>query len=114
MTTVVAFVLAAACGALARVEAGRRWNRHDGFALGTVIVNVTGSFLLGLLWNVAPPTLTVLGVGGLGAYTTFSSFARDVAALGERRPLLLVAVYVVASVALGIAAAAAGIWLAES
>lgn len=79
MITVAAFVGAAVA------EAGRRWNRHDGFAAGTLIVNVTGSFLLGLLSNIAPPALTVVGVGGLGAFTTFSSIARDAVALAELR-----------------------------
>ena len=50
--------------------------------------------LLGLLVHVAPPTLTVAGVAGLGAYTTFSSFARDVVALSEVRQFLLAVVYV--------------------
>lgn len=111
MTTALAFVLAAACGTLARAEAGRRWNRHGGFPLGTVIVNVTGSFLLGLVWVRTPSALTVLGLGGLGAYTTFSSFARDAAALGERRRIGLAVGYVTVTVALGVLAAAAGIWI---
>jgi fluoride exporter len=110
--TAVAFVLAAACGALARVEAGRRWNRHDGFPVGTAIVNVTGSFLLGLVWAGLPSALTLLGLGGLGAYTTFSSFARDAAALGELGKLALAAGYISATVVLGVAAAAIGIWIA--
>jgi len=110
--TAFAFALAAATGALARAEAGRRWNRHEGFALGTLVVNVTGSFLLGLLANVASPTFAVLGVGGLGAYTTFSSFARDTAALGERREFRLAGAYVVATCGLGIGAAALGIAIA--
>lgn len=84
MITAVAFAVAAAVGALARAEAGRRWNRHEGLAVGTVVVNTTGSFLLGLLSELTPPALTILGVGGLGAYTTFSSFARDVVALAEQ------------------------------
>jgi fluoride ion exporter CrcB/FEX/tetratricopeptide (TPR) repeat protein len=83
--TVVAFVAAAVAGVLARAEAGRRWNRHNGLALGTLIVNVTGSFLLGLPANAAPLTVTVVGVGGLGAFTTFLSFARDAVALFSRR-----------------------------
>ena len=112
MITAAAFVLAAATGALARAEAGRRWNRHDGVAYGTLLVNVTGSFLIGLASKVAPPALTVLGVGGLGAYTTFSSFARDVVALGEGRRALLALAYVVASCVLGIGAAAVGVALA--
>ena len=87
MITAAAFVAAAIAGALTRAEAGRRWNRHNGFAVGTLIVNVTGSFMLGLLSDVAPTTMTVVGVGGLGAYTTFSSFARDTVALAELRRL---------------------------
>jgi CrcB protein len=81
--------------------------------VGTLVVNVTGSFLLGLLANVAPPTLTVLGVGGLGAYTTFSSFARDAVALSAVRQLSLAAVYIVSTCALGITAAAAGVAIAS-
>lgn len=112
MTTTLAFVVAAAAGALARAEAGRRWNHHDGVAAGTLIVNVSGSFLLGLLSEVSAPTITVLGAGALGAYTTFSSFARDAAALAERRQFVLTASYVGASLGLGVAAAALGIWIA--
>ena len=110
--TAVAFAVAAGVGALARAELGRRWNQHGGMAVGTIIVNVTGSFLLGLLSNIAPPTVTILGIGGLGAYTTFSSFARDAAALAEVGRLALAAAYVLATCVLGIAAAAAGIALA--
>jgi CrcB protein len=112
--TAMAFVAAAAMGALARAEAGRRWNRHEGLAVGTIVVNVTGSFLLGLLSQIAPPALTVLGVGGLGAYTTFSSFARDTVALVEQRRAGLAAAYVGASCSLGILAAAAGLAIAEA
>jgi CrcB protein len=110
--TAVAVIAAAACGTLARAEAGRRWNRHDGFPLGTLIVNVTGAFLLGLLSDVTPPTITVLGLGGLGAYTTFSSFARDAVALAEGHKLVMAGVYVGVSCLLGIGAAAAGVALA--
>jgi fluoride exporter len=107
--TAVTFVLAAAGGALARAEAGRRWNRHDGFPLGTLIVNVTGSFMLGLLSEVAPPTITVLGVGGLGAYTTFSSFARDAVALAETSGLGRAVGYVTSTCLLCIGAAGLGV-----
>jgi CrcB protein len=113
MITAAAFVAAAIAGALARAEAGRRWNRHDGFAVGTLIVNVTGSFMLGLLSDMAPTMTTVVGVGGLGAYTTFSSFARDAVALAELRRLTMAALYVAATCALGLAFAAAGVALAD-
>ena len=109
MITVAAFVAAAMVGALVRAEAGRRWNRHDGLAIGTLLVNVTGSFMLGLLSDTAPTTMTVLGVGGLGAYTTFSSFARDAVALAELRRTTTAVLYVGATCVLGLAAAAAGV-----
>ena len=114
MITAAAFVAAAVVGTLARVEAGRRWNRHNGIAVGTLVVNVTGSFLLGLLSEATPTTMTVLGVGGLGAYTTFSSFARDAVALVELRRLALAVFYSGATLALGVAAAAAGVAIANS
>jgi len=113
MITAAAFVVAAMSGALARAEAGRRWNRHDGFAVGTLIVNVTGSFMLGVLSDTAPTTMTVLGVGGLGAYTTFSSFARDAVALAELRHVTTAALYVAATCVLGLAAASAGVAIAN-
>jgi CrcB protein len=112
--TAVAFVCAASAGAIARAEAGRRWNQADGFAWGTLVVNVTGSFLLGLLRDVTPPLITVVGVGGIGAYTTFSSFARDAVALAELRQVGRAVLYVGATCAVGIAAAAAGVWITHS
>jgi fluoride exporter len=112
--TAAAFVAAAVAGALARAEAGRRWNRHNDLAVGTLIVNVTGSFLLGLLSDAAPLTLTVLGVGGLGAFTTFSSFARDAVALAELGRIKAAAFYVATTVVLGLAAASAGVAIAHT
>jgi CrcB protein len=110
--TVALFAAMAAIGTLARAEAGRRHNRPDGVPLGTLAVNVTGSFLLGLISGVAPPALTVIGVGGLGAYTTFSSFARDIVALSERGQRSAMVAYVGATCAGGVAAAALGVALA--
>jgi CrcB protein len=112
MITAVAFVVAAGVGALARAEAGRRWNRHEGLAWGTLIVNVVGSFALGLVHDVCPPAITVIGVGGLGAFTTFSSFARDAVALAEARQFALCVSYVTISFSAGISAAAFGMAIA--
>lgn len=111
MITVAAFAVAAAAGAVARAEVGRRWNRHDGFPLGTLAVNVSGSFLLGLLDGTTPPALTVLGVAGLGAFTTFSSFARDAVALVELRRAAMAAAYVALSCTFTVVAAAGGMAL---
>ncbi len=114
MITAVAFLVAAGAGALARAEAGRRWNRQDGLPLGTLVVNVTGAFLLGLLSDLGPPAMTVVGVAGLGAYTTFSSFARDAVALAEQRRVVLASAYIATTCLVGIAAAAAGVAIARA
>jgi fluoride exporter len=112
MITAMAFAFAAAAGALARAEASRRWNRPAGLAAGTLMVNAIGSFLLGLMSEWTGPSVTVLGVGAIGAFTTFSSFARDIVAAleGHRVPLALG--YTAATLTMGILAAAAGIALA--
>lgn len=72
-----------AAGALARYLIGGWIAGRMGisFPWGTIFINVTGSFLLGLLGVLAyerllvpPETLTLLGVGFLGSYTTFSTW----------------------------------------
>ena len=77
----------------------------------TVAINVGGSFLLGLLVTAhafSDETRTVLGVGFLGGFTTFSTFSvQAVLDVEAGEPGRAVA-YVAASVVLGIAAAAAG------
>ena len=114
MITAPGVLAMAAVGALARAEAGRRWNRPDGFPHGTLAVNVTGSFALGLLVDATPPFATVVGVGALGAYTTFSSFARDAVALAEAGRRRAATAYVLASCCGGTLAAALGIALASA
>ena len=112
MITAVAFAVAAAAGALARAEASRRWNRPGGLAAGTLIVNAIGSLLLGLISGWTGPGFTVLGVGALGAFTTFSSFAGDVIAALELRRVTLAVGYTAATLIIGVLAAAAGTALA--
>lgn len=112
MTTAAAFVVASALGAVLRAEVGRRCRPRSGFPLGTLLVNVSGAFALGLLSAVTDPVATVLGAGALGSFTTFSTFARDVVALAEPSRAATAALYLVATLALGVAAAAAGIAVA--
>ena len=71
-------------------------------------INVTGSFALGLLAHASSFFATVVGTGLLGAYTTFSSFARDIVGLWERDARAAAAVYAVATLIVGVAAA----WIA--
>lgn len=109
MITVAAFAVVAAAGALGRAAVTGRWNGRGGIAAGTLAVNVTGSFLLGLLAGTGAPAVTVLGVAGLGAYTTFSGFAHDVVTAAGARRFGPAAAYAGATYGLGIAAAAVGV-----
>jgi CrcB protein len=90
------------------------------FPFGTVVVNVAGSFLLGLVVDMAAASgtdgtlLAFLGVGVLGGFTTFSTFALDVAFLAGRRAIRPAALYIAVSVVLSIAAFAAGLYLAHA
>ncbi len=86
------------------------------FPYGTLIVNIVGSFLMGVLiellalvWDTSPQTRLFLAVGFLGALTTFSTFSLDVAVLYERKWFALTSVYIFASVVLSIGALFAGL-----
>jgi CrcB protein len=119
--TTLAVALAAGLGALARLllDAAVSNRSRGKFPYGTVVVNVTGSLLLGVVVGVTahhhfPSTAAVvIGTGFAGGYTTLSTWAWESLALAETGALRLMAVNVVGSFALGIAAAAAGLGLAR-
>jgi CrcB protein len=82
-----------------------------GFPFGTFIVNVVGSFAMGLLAGffayragVPQHVRLFLTTGILGGFTTFSSFSLDAALLVERHSLGMAAGYLVGTVAAGVAA----------
>ena len=81
------------------------------FPFGTFIVNVVGSFAMGLLAGffayragIPQHMRLFLTTGILGGFTTFSSFSLDAALLVERHSYGLAAGYIVGSVAAGVAA----------
>jgi fluoride exporter len=106
--TVVFIAIAGAAGVLARYGVGQLTSS----IWATLGVNVAGSALLGILValgrDVDPAVRDVLGVGFLGGFTTFSTFSMQAVmeADGGRPGTALL--FVTASVALGVAAAAAG------
>jgi CrcB protein len=91
------------------------------FPYGTLLINVTGSFLLGffLVWTtgrvVADPRWRLtIAVGFCGGYTTFSSFAYETFALVEQGQWLAAAANVAASNLLTLTAVVLGAMLARS
>jgi CrcB protein len=88
---------------LARVPAG-------GFPTGILVVNLSGALVLGLLAGLAPggDVALLTGTALVGAYTTFSTWMLDTVAAASRGALAIAAANVVVSLALGVAAAAAG------
>ena len=104
--------LAGAGGALCRLAVNNVVSARS-FPLSTLVVNVVGSFALGVLvaWGatrLSPEVLSVLSVGFLGGFTTFSTFALEAVTLSDDGRLGTAAVYVVISVVSGLAAAAVG------
>ena len=119
---VLGIALAGAIGAPARylVDVIVIERSKGGLPAGTFIINVTGSFLLGILTGLAlyhafPSTpKTILGTGFCGAYTTFSTFTYEVVHLAEggaRRAALLTLVggLVVPALAAGLGLALAAL-----
>jgi CrcB protein len=102
-----------AIGAMLRYGVDQALTRRFGpdFPWGTFTINVVGAFALGLLLaltidrSVLPHLLVpALGIGMLGAFTTFSTYAADVVSLAERGAASRALVYVVATNMLGLAA----------
>jgi CrcB protein len=109
-------------GALARWRLGEeisaRWSSD--FPWGTFIVNITGCFILGWYLGFAarqtraqPLVHLAIATGLVGAYTTFSAFAYETVRLLQHGHILTGAGYVIASLAVGLLAAAAGLRLAR-
>ena len=98
---------------------GQQWGRS--FPLGTFVINVSGSFLIGLLMTllaekfmVNPQWRLLLVVGFLGAYTTFSTFEYETGGLLKDGEIMLATLNVVFSVFLGFVALKAGEVIAKS
>jgi len=92
-------------------------NPGDGrFPLATLLINVAGSFALGVLVALVAERMVLseewriaLGVGFLSAFTTFSTLSVDTVRLAEGSHMGLAALNVAASLVLGLAAAYAGL-----
>lgn len=109
---VVAVGLVGGAGAVARFvldgTLASRLGRE--FPYGTLVVNLIGAFVIGVLVGAAidRDAYRIAGTGLIGAFTTFSTWTFESHRLGEDGELRLGVVNLVASLLLGLAAAWAG------
>lgn len=101
----------------AGIFVGSFW--RDSFPLGTMLINILGSLVMGLFVGLMARVLPswqnearlFFAVGVLGGFTTFSSFSLDTITMIERGDVWPAAVYVVGSVAIGFVALWLGLWI---
>ena len=105
--TVLAISIGAVLGANARYFLGSWISERfgSGFPLGTLVINVSGSFVIGLVLALIGERLVVadwwrplVAIGFLGSYTTFSTFSYETLALAEAGSWGLASLNVVGSV----------------
>ncbi|WP_326653432.1 MULTISPECIES: fluoride efflux transporter CrcB [unclassified Streptomyces] len=117
MIILLAVGAAAAAGAVARYVLGQyvQYRSPGAFPRGTWLINVSGSFVLGLLVGLGArhalpeQVVTIAGVGFCGAYTTFSTFSYELVLLCEKGQVGKALLYAASSLAVGLAAAAAAL-----
>lgn len=107
MKQLLLIALGGAGGALCRYGLVNLINQfdHGKFPLGTLMVNVIGSFLIGILYvliaerlSLHPDWRSILMVGFLGAFTTFSTFSLEAITLLENGQLMTAISYIASSV----------------
>ena len=113
MTIWLGVFLVGGVGAVCRLLVDRAVSRRarPGFPVGTLVVNVSGAWLLGLLgaMTLSPDEALLAGTAFVGAYTTFSTWMLETQRLAEERRGLPAALNIVISVVLGLAA----VWLGQ-
>jgi CrcB protein len=112
--------VAGVCGTLARYGLSGWVQRvaGAGFPWGTLVVNLVGCFLFGLVWALAEYRLaisaelrTIVLIGFMGAFTTFSSFAFETSQLFRDSQYLMACANIAGQNILGIAGLFAGLAL---
>jgi fluoride exporter len=94
--------------------------RVGGFPLGTVVINVSGSLLLGLLTGLGEagtlplPAVAVLGTGMMGGYTTFSTASVETVQLFRSGRIRTAVLNGLGMLVVSVGAAALGLWLGRN
>ena len=115
----LAVALGGATGATFRYLVYHNFDRfhQSDFPWATLIVNLSGSFLIGFLWGlfdryyISPGLQLFIFIGILGSFTTFSTFAFEIFSLTKDGEIKLMLAYLLSSNLLGIGLAFAGFYL---
>ena len=119
-TTYIAIAFGGAIGAVSRywLYSAVQRLQDSGFPLGTFVVNVLGSFLIGVFFvllaekaQIAEQGRPIIVVGFLGGLTTFSTFSLDALLLFEQGHYNTALFYIISSIVLCLIAAFAGMQL---
>ena len=86
---------------------------NKGFPFPTLIINSFGSFLLGIVLasEISQPMYQLIGIGFLGAFTTFSTFSYETLQLMKKGRFLFATYYCVGSIILGASAFFLAMWI---
>lgn len=106
------FILGAFIGAPTRYIIDQYFRSYMKFPLGILIVNLAGSFLLGLLLD-SQTGLAYALMGFCGALTTWSALALDLFSELDKRELKIFTVNLMSNYLFGVLAALTGIWVAS-
>jgi len=104
------FVVAAATGSSLRYLVSENLNHT--FPTGTLLVNIVASFAIGVLSQLGSDWQVVIGIGALGALSTWSTVANEAAEMARERQGALALLYVAATTTTGVVAAWLGLRLA--
>jgi CrcB protein len=122
--TLYAFVaIGGACGASLRFYISQlvlNW-LGKGFPFATLMVNISGSFIMGLLYQMIEKEIldisvhrTLIGIGFLGAFTTFSTFSLDSLLLLQQGEVVKATLNIFLNVVLCIGAAGLGMFIVST
>ena len=115
ISKILLVALGGAFGATARYGMNLVFGHHFlPFPLATFLINISGSFLIGLLMFKFEANETVkllLVTGFLGAYTTFSAFEYETFQLTQTKQMLIAFLYVALSFAVGFIGVVLGVWV---
>ena len=102
-------ILGAAIGAPSRFVIDQYLRKFSNLPWGTFVVNVLGSFVIGLTWGATENTLALVAIGFAGAFTTWSTFMLDIYSAIELKKFRAAAINYIGSLLIGLLAAAIAI-----